>query len=680
MDIDLGKYQYVVIDSSLYQYTLEEGLCEALGKLPEKTLCAASTFPGEVRELSAYLRENTAFFKAEYDSYAAGNDAAYETMGKNLRCLEKYRVKPYIRYYNEYGIRDGNAHYDTRDLVYKLVEECRGSQDGKLLVLTANVMLIQEIVLAGLSDVVDIYPDCEEWLKDRESLEKLPDNPEINVTDITEQDNLTLYDSQGGSYSLSWNKEESRKEGSEAKMYNVSRINADGTVEAQNGLLAKIYQGNTMRKLLPDIIREMKQYYDKGMFPWAALPCELLYEKPLVGDARSHNERIVGYLMKRINTVKQFDEHGAFCGAADDNLDYRETLKLCRAVLRQIMYLSNYGIYILDYGRNNFVEHVGGSAEFREHPEMWGVHFLDICSVGCKSGHMNWRTSDIDTLFPKRGETITKRDVLIGHFSELTYLFALQMLTGLTAINIPNGMTLKQEQLNIMEADNPSRETYEELVPPNIRDLADGVYSKRGGGHFSIAVLLDEVSTAYDSFPEGLTYGDLRSPDGEAYAFFESRTMKDVLPCARQLLSKKIKIMPGVDSSANTENGEKEKETKEEPVKSQEWKISVVKPPVGRVDPQHCSGLVKSKKEKIRPKAGDRPIRLRVMLHPLLVLLILLAVVLGGDMLRFSAENLGFDLSAYAQLRWQMIADWFATAFGSIHGWVSGLLSAGSGR
>ena len=118
-------------------------------------------------------------------------------------------------------------------------------------------------------------------------------------------------------------------------------------------------------------------------------------------------------------------------------------------------------------------------------------------------------------------------------------------------------------------------------------------------------------------------------PENEPYAFYESRTREDLVPCYRERKAKEVNTLTrNIQKKPKKQKKKKEPEdaeasevSEEESAEGKKLPFEVHRVNVGRSVTKHRSSLVKVDGDPVRPRNDKQPKGIRFKLHPVLVLL-----------------------------------------------------------
>lgn len=671
MTISLSDYPYVILDASVLIYQLDEGLLQALSRLQEEQLRAASTIQNEIAE----LQESRSFLQTK----------EIENLERNIERLNSLEIKPYIAYHSDYPhIRDGQSHYDVWSLLNRLRKEAR------ILVLTGDQMLTQRIAREQLEqvDVLQFSEETDGWgrLCRQADLEVIAELCQLYQDEPVKQellvdatlDRLELYDEQGQKYDLI-KYGDFISPGAEANIFQDP---------AFPDRLAKVYKSVDAFSTphLQENIRDMLALHRKGQYPWVMFPTGLLFAEPK--PSGRDQRQIVGYLMPAaldyftLELVPQFSSANTM--VSDFLLiDFRTTLRHILNVLRRTQALSRSGIIITDMGKNNFC--------IRSQEEL-DMRFLDACSICYKKYESHLYASDLKSPFFERGRAWDKGELIRRHL-DVAHMFA----ASLVMLGAEIDYQLKPvPEVNFLSKDKNISNFYAKLMPPNLKGLFEDLYShptEERDRPFSIQILMEELETALRSLPEdgGCTYGELldarvveneNAPDGKDVeinwekgdqGYPESQTMLSFryrpadttgnLQCRRQ--KRPVEVLQSEPvNPVETEPSGKNAEEQSFQAQVPEYLRPLDNPPV-----HTCISAVDAVPAlAVRTRSNPEPLparyvpgkkRMSPAFKTLLAILAVLTVLLVLDMFQFSTVHLGFSPGRYLEDRIGLVIEGF---------------------
>lgn len=508
---DFSHFHYLVIDSSFFVNPLDDGLCAALGEYsdPQKMpfLCASSTFHSEFRQYSLLLEA----YPAKHAVYL-----------QNLQKLKDHNVHIYIHSYTDYNNSDQTPRHDTWSLLNYLLRMNTGPTKPNILLLTGNELLLRRVVLSALPisiyDFKDQSLSSPDQLASRKAVYELSLQVDKIVLQIEKQsDTPVLFDAPEGGKQVRLVNDLNNTDDNIASPFEGTE-GAFYSVEDHPELVAKVYHSHMFSRQLAQNIQDMKRFRDADMFPWAMLPENLLY---------TADGNLAGYLMKKVDAscpTLHYDSRFNNCGNALERGSatlgrcYLDTLQACLGILRQIAYMSNFDILLLDLGKANFCL----SKDSRY------VYFLDTCSVCFGQFFSDKYDPNLEPQYADRHRPVSKL-TLIDLYLELVHLFMMSMMTLGSDIS-PHPIS---KRINFLE-DTPERNLFHTLVPENLKNLYWVLFCNNTEqvSPFSIEVLMEEFSYALEVVSQtNPTYQSLMNNRGHQGEAYPPDFIPEVLPC-----------------------------------------------------------------------------------------------------------------------------------------------------
>lgn len=312
-------YKIALLDSSFFVSNFSEGVKKGLCNIK---VYVAGTFNSEIEQYRMVLSTKR---QKIYDSNV---NFLNENMRLNMLNLDSF------------GSQSQRLHNDVWGILTLLV-----GLNAKFVVITANQVLIQRIVLNGLK--VDIYDlNTNDFIRFSKfsaykSRFKFKEatwiTPPVNVK-VAEK--FTLYCKNGSKITLA----KQIKSGLEANLY---------LVKGNSSLIAKIFKKDKLSASKFQNIKRLSEINGKLDIDWAIFPTDVLYY-----DYNCTNP--AGFIETYVSTGESFEDNPLFLGdpfnITDDYLSKKQSyvVELCLKVVRQVCYLNTYGFYISDYNIGNF--------------------------------------------------------------------------------------------------------------------------------------------------------------------------------------------------------------------------------------------------------------------------------------------------------------------------------------
>lgn len=645
--IDFTKFHYLVMDASFFLRPLDDALCAELSQHcdPRKMpfLCAGSTFHSEVWQ---------------YEQLLEACPDQLSIYQENLRKLKEHSVSLYIHAYTDYANPDRTPRHDTWSLLNHLIRMNSGPVRPNILLMTGNELLLRRVVLSGLP--ISIYDFRGETLFTPEELAKRKEEYELDLREehielktgksFTHNAELVLFDAPEG--------------GNQVRLIYDLRGADDIITEAYTGtegeffsvadkpeLVAKVYGKDEVRpfsRQLAQNIQNMHRFHTLGLFPWAMLPGELLY------DAGGN---IAGYLMKKLDsscwTLQEYSRFNNSEESLQANADtpYAETLRICLAILREIAYMSNFDILPLDFGRGNFCPDKDSGY----------VYLLDTCSVCFQRFFSSKRDPGLMPQYTDLTEEITSKLSLIDLYMELVHLFLMSLMTtgsDLSPMSQENGTPI----INFLLEGARERALYDTLVPDNLRQLYWSLFCDPDDqiSPFSIEVLMEELSYALEVVEQtNPTYGSLLESKGHQGDAYPSGERGLVLPC---------EFGPDIPVPSS--------KTEPTAVYERPAYLQAKTPPQVHAFgplPEYAPMPACQGKAEIAPLPSVGTGAPLPLIRPgtIMVILLVVALIFCADCLCFACTDLGFTITEFWAARMETLRDLWTGLTGKLFGWLS---------
>ena len=644
---DFSKFHYLVMDASFFLRPLDDALCAELskhcdpGKMP--FLCASSTFHSEFRQYARLLEA------------CSDQLSIYQ---ENLQKLKDHKVSLYIHSYTDYGNADNTPRHDTWSLLDHLLRMNSGPVGPNILLLTGNELLLRRVVLSGLP--ISIYDFRGETLFTPEELAKQKEEYELDLR----EDPIELKTGKSFNHNAELVLSDAPEGGNQVRLIYDLRGNDDIITEAYTGtegeffsvvgkpeLVAKVYGKDEVRpfsRQLAQNIQNMHRFHTLGLFPWAMLPVELLYDA---------NGNVAGYLMKKLDSsCWTLQEYSRFNNTADSlhaNSDtpYAETLRIGLSILREIAYMSNFDILPLDFGRGNFCPDKDSGYVF----------LLDTCSVCFQQFFSSKRDPGLMPQYTDLTEEITSKLTLIDLYMELVHLFLLSLMTTGSDLS-----PMKQDQgspiINFLLKGARERALYDTLVPDNLRQLYWSLFCDPDDqiSPFSVEVLMEEMSYALEVVEQTKpTYGSLLESKGHQGDAYPSGEREQILPCT---IGPDIPVPPPAKEPSAVYERPAYLRAKIPPA------IHTFGPLPEYGPMPACPGQAESKPLPAVGTGGKQPL---VRPGTIMVFLLVMALIFSTDCLCFASTDMGFTLAEFWAARMETLRDLWAGLTGHLFGWLS---------
>lgn len=312
-------YKIALLDSSFFVSNFSERVKNGLNNIK---VYVADTFNNEIEQYRMVLSPER---QRIYDS--------------NIRFLNE-NMRLNTLNLDSFGSQAERLHNDVWGLLTLLV-----GLNAKFVVVTANQVLIQRIVLKGLN--VDIFDlNADDFIKYSsfstfKSRYKLTEAMWITPPmDVKVAENSVLYCENGSRVTLS----KEIKTGLEADLY---------LVKGNSNSIAKIFKKDKLSASKFQNIKRLAGINVKLDINWAIFPTEVLYYD-------SNCTSPAGFVETYVSTGDNLDDNPLFLGdpfnVTEDYLSKKQSyaVELCLKIVRQVCYLNTYGFYISDYNMGNF--------------------------------------------------------------------------------------------------------------------------------------------------------------------------------------------------------------------------------------------------------------------------------------------------------------------------------------
>lgn len=313
------EYKIALLDSSFFVSNFSEGVKNGLNNIK---VYVADTFNSEIEQYKLILSSKR---QSIYDSNV-------RFLNENMR-LNTLNLA-------SFGAQSEKLHNDVWGLLTLLV-----GLNAKFVVITANQVLIQKIVLNGLKvDIYDLnvdgfiryssFPSFKSRFKFTEATWTTP------PMDVKVGENSTLYCKDYSTVTLA----KEIKTGLEANLY---------LVKGKSGSIAKIFKKDKLSANKFQNIKRLCGINAKLDIDWAIFPTEVLYY-----DANCTSP--AGFIEAYVSTGDNLDDNPLFLGdpfnVTEEFLSKKQSyaVELCLKVVRQVCYLNTYGFYISDFNMGNF--------------------------------------------------------------------------------------------------------------------------------------------------------------------------------------------------------------------------------------------------------------------------------------------------------------------------------------
>ena len=313
------EYKIALLDSSFFVSNFSEGVKNGLNNIK---IYVADTFNSEIEQYKLVLSSKR---QSIYDSNV-------RFLNENMR-LNTLNLA-------SFGAQSEKLHNDVWGLLTLLV-----GLNAKFVVITANQVLIQKIVLNGLKvDIYDLnvdgfiryssFPSFKSRFKFTEATWTTP------PMDVKVGENSTLYCKDHSTVTLA----KEIKTGLEANLY---------LVKGKSGSIAKIFKKDKLSASKFQNIKRLCGINAKLDIDWAIFPTEVLYY-----DANCTSP--AGFIEDYVSTGDNLDDNPLFLGdpfnVTEEFLSKKQSyaVELCLKVVRQVCYLNTYGFYISDFNMGNF--------------------------------------------------------------------------------------------------------------------------------------------------------------------------------------------------------------------------------------------------------------------------------------------------------------------------------------
>ena len=313
------EYKIALLDSSFFVSNFSEDVKNGLNNIK---VYVADTFNSEIEQYKLVLSSKR---KSIYDSNV-------RFLNENMR-LNTLNLA-------SFGAQSEKLHNDVWGLLTLLV-----GLNAKFVVITANQVLIQKIVLNGLKvDIYDLnvdgfiryssFPSFKSRFKFREVTWTTP------PMDVKVGENSTLFCKDLSTVTLA----KEIKTGFEANVY---------LVKGKSGSIAKIFKKDKLSASKFLNIKRLCGINTKLDIDWAIFPTEVLYY-----DVNCTSP--AGFIEAYVSTGDNLDDNPLFVGdlsnVKEEFLSKKQSyaVELCLKVVRQVCYLNIYGFYISDFNMGNF--------------------------------------------------------------------------------------------------------------------------------------------------------------------------------------------------------------------------------------------------------------------------------------------------------------------------------------
>lgn len=313
------EYKIALLDSSFFVSNFSEGVKKGLSNIK---VYVADTFNSEIEQYKLVL--------------SSKRQSIYES---NVRFLnEDMRLNTLNL--ASFGAQSEKLHNDVWGLLTLLV-----GLNAKFVVITANQVLIQKIVLNGLK--VDIYDLNVDGFIKYSSFQSFKSR--YKFTDATwttppmdrkVAENSTLFCKDHSRVTLA----KEIKTGLEANLY---------LIQGKSGSIAKIFKKDKLSASKFQNIKRLCGINTKLDIDWAIFPAEVLFY-----DANCTSP--AGFIEAYVSTGGNLDDNPLFLGdpfnVTEEFLSKKQSyaIDLCLKVVRQVCYLNTYGFYISDFNMGNF--------------------------------------------------------------------------------------------------------------------------------------------------------------------------------------------------------------------------------------------------------------------------------------------------------------------------------------
>ena len=313
------EYKIALLDSSFFVSNFSEGVKNGLSNIK---VYVADTFNSEIEQYKLVLSSKR---QSIYDSNV-------RFLNENMR-LNTLNLA-------SFGAQSEKLHNDVWGLLTLLV-----GLNAEFVVITANQVLIQKIVLNGLNvDVYDLNVDGFIKYSSFYSFKSRYKFTEATWTtppmDRKVAENSTLYCKDHSRVTLA----KEIKTGLEANLY---------LIKDKPGSIAKIFKKDKLSASKFQNIKRLCGMNTKLDIDWAIFPTEVLYY-----DANCTSP--AGFIEAYVSTGDNLDDNPLFLGdpfnVTKEFLAKRQSyaIDLCLKVVRQVCYLNTYGFYISDFNMGNF--------------------------------------------------------------------------------------------------------------------------------------------------------------------------------------------------------------------------------------------------------------------------------------------------------------------------------------
>lgn len=313
------EYKIALLDSSFFVSNFSEGVKNGLSNIK---VYVADTFNSEIEQYKLVLSSKR---QSIYD-------ANVRFLNENMR-LNTLNLA-------SFGAQSEKLHNDVWGLLTLLV-----GLNAKFVVITANQVLIQKIVLNGLNvDIYDLNVDGFIKYSSFYSFKSRYKFTEATWTtppmDRKVAENSTLYCKDHSRVTLA----KEIKTGLEANLY---------LIKDKPGSIAKIFKKDKLSASKFQNIKRLCGMNTKLDIDWAIFPSEVLYY-----DANCTSP--AGFIEAYVSTGDNLDDNPLFLGdpfnVTKEFLAKKQSyaIDLCLKVVRQVCYLNTYGFYISDFNMGNF--------------------------------------------------------------------------------------------------------------------------------------------------------------------------------------------------------------------------------------------------------------------------------------------------------------------------------------